>query len=294
MHSTQIARLAAHVADRATPLARLKCVTDPAAITNYWVASRKRLDLWHHGLARHSYFEAAGRPLALRVWWKEHAAMIEEILVSEMLTRVFAAFASVSDATANCIEMSPITHSIFQSHLEARNRALQMILFGRGATVSQTVGLNRLRRTSERWTDLLIGQMAATRCDAILYGFDPQRVEDQAVEYRSIHCERELRGIRTFIDSSLVIAVRSRTSSVAALPHANAQVARAVLGFFAPTSFDSIGLPISDHRIRANVALTQRAETGDARPVIWEHTPDATTDSDVRSSPPKTPIRWLL
>jgi hypothetical protein len=48
---------------------------------------------------------------------------------------------------------------IYTGHLEARNRALNVLVYGRGFSTGEAAELNALRRRCERWCDLLLAHL---------------------------------------------------------------------------------------------------------------------------------------
>ena len=66
-------------------------------------------------------------------------------------------------------------------HLEARNRAMNIMVYGRGFSIEDGVMLNRLRRRMERWTDMLLGRIMLQH-DISDLAFDAQRARDFATD----------------------------------------------------------------------------------------------------------------
>ncbi|WP_168564092.1 hypothetical protein [Crateriforma spongiae] len=97
MHCLQLANLASLLAQRGHAIAYREDAICPRALTDYWVACRSRSDLWHQAMARNRQTHQAGDWVALRRWWDDHLVVLQEILVSEMLSRVVACLAAASD-----------------------------------------------------------------------------------------------------------------------------------------------------------------------------------------------------
>ena len=76
-------------------------------------------------------------------------------------------------------EVEPVARSILMSHLEARNRALFLIVQGGGVGTREANALNVLRRKTERWTDLFIAYLLPAG-DVIDLAIEPARAEDFA------------------------------------------------------------------------------------------------------------------
>ena len=107
MHCIALAELASLLAHQAPAIFQLRPNIAADSLTRYWIQSRQRLDQWHRGLAGYTLLEHAGRPLAMQTWWADHAPLLEEIIVSETLTRVFAAIGFGIDQARNQREVEP-------------------------------------------------------------------------------------------------------------------------------------------------------------------------------------------
>jgi len=242
MHCIELARIATLIAAQGPSLVLLRPSIPADAMTRYWVASRQRTELWNRGLARLAALEAAGRPLAIDAWWFEHVPMIEEILVSEMLTRVMAAVGAALDDAVEERDVEPVTHSIFQSHLESRNRVLRVLLFSRGRSVEQALRLNRLRRCVERWTDFLIAPLVRVRPDSIQFAIDAGRARTYASENSLDYRDRVSDGVNWLSAATLELSLGALCDRRPALPQANRQLGESVLACLRPQLFDSLGV----------------------------------------------------
>ncbi|HBJ37123.1 MAG TPA: hypothetical protein DDZ51_20695 [Planctomycetaceae bacterium] len=245
MHCIELARIATFIAAQGASLAIVRPSIPASAITQYWVASRQRTELWNRGLARLVEMEATGRPLAIDGWWFEHVPMIEEILVSETLSRVMAAVGAVLDDGIEDREIEPVTHSVFQTHLESRNRVLRILLFSRGRSVEQALRLNRLRRCVERWTDLLIAPLVRLRPDSVQFAIDAGRARAYASECSDDDRNRGSDGSDWLSAATLELSLGGLCDRRAALPQANQQIGESVLAYLRPELFDSLGVPYS-------------------------------------------------
>lgn len=294
MHCIELARIATLIAAQGPSLAMLQPHIPANAMTGYWVASRQRTELWNQGLARLVELEAAGRPLAIDAWWFEHVPMIEEILVSEMLTRVMAAVGAVLDDEIENRDVEPVTHSVFQTHLESRNRVLRLLLFSRGRSVEQALRLNRLRRCVERWTDLLIAPLVRVRPDSIQFAIDAGRARAYADECPVDYRDRGSDGVNWLSAATMEISLGGLCDRRAALPQANQQVGESVLACLRPQVFDSLGIP--------HTSATQRIVAGHSPecPPARENVPRNRGDKHLLFHAPQTRpaapnlVRWTF
>lgn len=244
MHSVLIADLAALASQHGAAIVRGHDDVPPEAVSEYWASSRGRMDLWFQALTRFRNARNSGDSLAMRRWWSEHLVVMEEVLVCDMLTRVIAALAVGLDTgeNADANEISPVTHSIHLSHLDATNRVHKMMLEGRGGSVQDAVRLNRLRKGVERWTDVLIGRMSFHSSTPLQYSFDRDRAEAFAKETR-LYPSGPARDTAAWImNAAMHDMLRQRTSPQAALPEANRAVASSVMLMLRPDRFDSVGV----------------------------------------------------
>ncbi len=144
--------------------------TSPAALNAYWIASRQRADNWHEALCIYRHrLENGGASQRLSVWIQLRR-IIEEVLLSEVLTRVLAAMATHMENDGLDEDAGPIASNVALSHAEARHRCLQIMVDGVGQPVSDAVQLNRMRFQLEEWTDMLLAQIGTQqeRCNTVI------------------------------------------------------------------------------------------------------------------------------
>jgi hypothetical protein len=241
MHCVLIADLAAMMSQHGPAILQGSDRVPAEAVSQYWSASRNRLELWHQTMARYRAAEDSGNVMQLKFWWQQHAGIMEEVLVTEMLTRVVAAIAAGLDAMQRVDEISPVTHAVYLSHLEARNRVQQIMLFGRGNSVSDAVRLNRLRRVVERWTDTIIGRVSIEMPDLTRYAINVDRARQHASEARDFSVGVAGRTATWLMNAAMHDTLRRRTSKHTSLPGANQAVANSVALMLRPDLFDSVG-----------------------------------------------------
>jgi hypothetical protein len=178
MHALELIMLAATVASQGRQLIRSTEPWVPRPLNDYWCISKIRLDRWYAQLRKFSNAIAQEQSWS----WQQARPVVEEILASEILTRVWAAAATARDRYAGTCEAEPLVRSILIGHLEARNRALRLLLYAPGVAADDAVELNALRSQTERWTDLLIGSLLAED-DVAEFAVDPERARDFAQDF---------------------------------------------------------------------------------------------------------------
>ncbi len=226
MHACDLLELAAIVSAHGPQLIQSGQRVPAGAAEQYWTASKVRLDRW-------------GR--SLKEGPEKNLDVLEEILISEVLTRVWTAVLCGYDRRHGTDEVEPVARSVLIGHMEARHRVLTLMVGQRGINAAAAMKLNRLRRRAERWTDMLLARLAGA-CPIAEFAADPQRARDFADDARC-------RGGRPFgrqawplVMMSLRAAFRRSVSPNSPNADLNGRIAAAILSFFPPEVFDSTGL----------------------------------------------------
>ena len=115
-----------------------------APLEQYWATSRFRFENWTRLLRDYAEMHEPPSPEDLDRWIEIRAAL-DEIFVSEILTRVWSAVLVACDRRARTNLAEPIARSVLGSHIEARHRALALLVHG-GA-----VGVNDCRGCCCHW-----------------------------------------------------------------------------------------------------------------------------------------------
>ncbi|QDS92057.1 hypothetical protein FF011L_07930 [Roseimaritima multifibrata] len=242
MHCINTAELAAVVAHHGPGLLYHRSMLPTEAMTKYWTAARNRFDLWHHAIGRYRRIEESGHTIELRQWWDDHIPLLEEVLVTECLTRVYAALASGLDRECAKSEIKPIAHSVHLTHIEVRFRVLNLMVHGRGGRVDEAVRLNRLRTEVERWTDVLLGSMGAHFPEPLEYAINQRRAAAHANDARLLPAGAARDTANWLTSATMRDALMRRCSNAPALPACNRQVTEAVMLCLRPDLFDSHGM----------------------------------------------------
>lgn len=174
MHAGQLVELAAIVAAHGPALVHGCRRLSPQGMWQYWIASKCRQDRWLRRL------KAPG------TGWPELAIVLAEIITSEMLTRCWAAVTWAHDRHHQTDESGPLARSVLLGHVEARHRALRLLVCWPEPDGAEAARLNRLRRQTERWTDLLLGYLLGLG-DVAEFAFDAQRARDFSADLRYRH-----------------------------------------------------------------------------------------------------------
>jgi hypothetical protein len=240
MQPHQLVEVAALIAGQSPVLLRLAGPISETALEQYWVSAKCRLDRWGRAL-KHYSTELQATAASRSLLWSEAQPVLEEILTSEVLTRVWTAVGCALDRRHRQSEVAPIVRSIYIGHLEARHRVLNLMLHGQGFGIEAAVMLNRSRQRIERWIDMLLGYVQ-TGGDVQEFAFDAERMLDFAEDIQ--HEQFSPGGQLAW--QMVLASLRSNfvASLHPTLPNddLNQRIAAAVLSTFDTDAFDSTGV----------------------------------------------------
>ena len=241
MHANQLAEIGSWVAIHSANLVFGEGEQPTLAATTYWSASKVRLQRWVTAL---KMFDQDMRdPDSSHDPWPALEIVVQEILLSEVLSRIWSATVMTHDWYHQTDELHGLVHSVHVSHIEAKNRAIRILLYGQAKNETAFDRINRVRRRLERWTDLFLGQLP--RVDkSIIFGFDRHRVEDFNKEQRYF-VGREYVTRQRLLMSSFASDLMKDQTLYAANPELNREIAAGTLACFPSDRFDSHGLPKS-------------------------------------------------
>jgi hypothetical protein len=230
MHAYELVEVAALVAVNAADVLSRGQISANQVVP-YWTASRIRLDCWSLALKEYLQLQISSTPQVsaagpLVVGWRTVRPVLEEILAAEVLTRVWSGLISLANTRH---ALAPVVRRVYIGHMEARNRALNVLVYGRGFDNQEAAELNALRRRCERWTDLLLAyvlNVAAGQSRLIdEYAFEPNRLHEFARDLTED--DNVLSG--QLLQSSLHGAFGSRSDRTTPHPGLNQRIAEAVL-----------------------------------------------------------------
>ncbi len=234
MQAHEFAELATLVATHGPSLVRLPGEIPRDGLEDYWIASKSRLDAWA------SFLKRAGDDGYKKL--RNHlAGTVEEIVVSEMLTRVWGAVLTAHDELREDALAGPIGKTILLGHIEIRNRALRHLVDGK-VPLYDAVRLNRLVEKTERWTDLLVGRLMDL-ADVSVFAFDAGRARDFCDDLTRRKEEPGSRLIWPLLLSSLRAGYRRSLCPLQPHTELNERVAAAVVSCFKAEVFDESGVP---------------------------------------------------
>jgi hypothetical protein len=277
MQAREMVELAALASSQGPSLMQGSGTMSATGVEQYWAASRCRLERWGRSLKTlrtgNTDEPKHGRRAAQLT---RGCGVLEEILTSEVLTRVWAAVLTGYDRCHTSMECEPIGRSILVGHVEARNRALKILVEGPGINSEEAVALNRLRQRAERWTDLLVGHLGIA-CDLSEFAHDPVRAREFSTELVE---RKDNRHVWALVLASLRAAFRQGLSMATPNADSNARIGASVMACLSADMFDCTGMLPSLWITRLTNTTTD-AEfliadlfTDDAKPVAEErHSP---------------------
>ena len=167
--------------------------------------------------------------------------------MSEMLTRIWSAAVVTHDWHNQSDEMHGLAHSIHVAHIEARNRAVRIMLQGQAIDEAAFDQMNALRRRIERWTDLFLGQLPESEYSS-QFAFDRGRVQDFNQEQNET-LGPEYQTRQRVLTASFATDLLRGKIPYAANPDLNREIAAGILACFPSDRFDGHGMPKSARMI---------------------------------------------
>lgn len=279
----QIAETAAFASARSTFLIESTAAIPDQHLHDYWKCCRGRTMDWLRNLDG-LISEAAVTPPEdhLRLW-SSAEPLIAEVFVTEILTRVWAAILTSADLHRKDAVGGPIARHTLKGHTEARNRCLTLMASSLQVPIVKMSQVDRLRRKSERWSDLLIGHLVLNyQLDE--FAFETSRSLDfgQSQMREIIAATDEpvwefvLAGVRLAFSSVDTVAAPSDTW--------NRGVVRSVLGSFPADSFDGTGTFKSVRRVRIERPQRDSNKVSDALLQTLENANRTTRRSSLKFS----------
>lgn len=208
---------------------------------DYYILSRNRLNRWMRDLNDTEAGVPITDPLHLPGLSSRHhvaRSLAEQVLINEMLTRIWTVMLVARDRFRRENRLEPLAHNVFLGQLTVRHRALSVCLNQPGLTADDVVAIDRLRRGTERWTDLLNCALM-NAYDLWSYAFD----EDQARDFLKDRREQQSMDSRSHAWILILAGLRHSfpdTDSLGAPLHEDdRRIVRLMLTAFPDNSRDS-------------------------------------------------------
>lgn len=257
MKVSELADLAGAIAATSGQLFRGRGRIFDCHVQQYWNFSRERMGYWRDSLQGHLQRTEAidMQSPEGHSYWKHVQPTIEEILVSEISTRVWSSVATCYDRKLGVGDIEPVVRGVFIGHQECRNRALTMLLSGIHCPRRDAANLNQLRIRCERWCDLLLGYLESCAPSvSVGFCFDPARVAQFAEERREqLHGPMGSLGWSVLL-ASLQASFRKTAKSKCPNPQLNTLVGQSILECVDAVEFSSLGAELGDFTNRVDRA----------------------------------------
>lgn len=158
-----------------------------SALWNYFDQTRKHVGRWSSFLEKSSA-EVHGLSETMRKQtWHQAEPVLAEVFALEMLSRVWSTVLIASDVRRGASHAAPVAHSAMSGQRHLRHLCLGFMVNYSHGTEPRVAHVDRFRQRIERWTDVLIGHMAA-RYAVVDFAFDHKR----ALEFGHDQLERRL------------------------------------------------------------------------------------------------------
>lgn len=131
--------------------------------------------------------------------------LLAEILVTAMPIRLWAAAVCAADRNSPIPAAIPLCRSVVDLHTQMFTRALQILATPGAIDDDSFFPLNRLRRQTERWTDLLIGRYVV-EYDLDHLAFDVDQARDFGQRHLDQARQNPQRRVRSLAHAGLRLA----------------------------------------------------------------------------------------
>lgn len=188
-----------------------------AALKDYWVAARLQLDDWTRE------FLALANPSSRTEKWpyrNQRAGLAEEILVQQMLSRIWLAVLTAREYQGFGPESlaGALANSVYDAHEELRNRVMKALAEPDFLPPADVQKLLRLCERTDRWSDQLLAWLSEWGSLAALAA-DPYRMNDFTADWDRIRSPKRRQQTWNLLKASLRSSYESRMFRYA--PHSS-------------------------------------------------------------------------
>lgn len=245
MHARQLVEIAGLLSLRSGPLLRSGAPLCSDTLSEYWIASRCRLDCWGRTLRTLGHSRTAppadeAGDLLVR--------LVEEITLSETLTRIVAAICSAEDQRRRGEEAGPIGQNMLDGQREAASRLRALVFAWWPADSPRSRHARSLTKQAERWTDVLLAYVASS-ADVERFSHDPSRLREYLYDVQTHGADSSQAASQL-----LSLGLRESFTSARQPPlndDLNRRIGGAAMALFGAAGFDGHGLPRSAWMLRA-------------------------------------------
>ncbi|MCA9058841.1 MAG: hypothetical protein KDA85_10085 [Planctomycetaceae bacterium] len=149
-------------------------------ISDYYILNRNRFNRWMRDLTDLESGVELRDPLTLiglPSRKPQVKSLAETILINEMLIRLWTILMMARERYHNQDQIRPVVHNVYLGQLSVRHKALSVCLADSSLSPTDVIDINRLRNSTERWTDLL-GCSMMNDFNLWEYAFDRERAAE--------------------------------------------------------------------------------------------------------------------
>ncbi|MEZ6063198.1 MAG: hypothetical protein R3C19_22865 [Planctomycetaceae bacterium] len=173
---------------------------------DYYIRSRNRFNRWMRDLNDLESCVQIRDPLhliGLSPLRPPIQSLTEQILINDLVNRVWTIMLAACDRHRREDRIEPLANNVHRGHMTVRHKALGICLNDKSLTSEQLIHIDRLRSSTERWSDLLSCTLMA-EYDLWSYAFDKvrsreffhDRFQQDSLESRSPAWTLILAGLR--------------------------------------------------------------------------------------------------
>jgi hypothetical protein len=229
------------------------------ALQRYWSCSRAQSRLWLARLTDFPVEIATASPQRRELLWQRTKSLLADVLVGELVARVWGAVLSAGDCAAREVCGNPIARSVLVQHAAVRHRALQVMTENSCLTVDEVAPLDRLRRRLERWTDVLVGHLVR-RYGLAEFAFDAERAREFGEEQLQDSWSAAELQVWDLYFVCLRTSLPDATLPGGRLGELREEIARTMLSTFPRDAFLDTGM-MKSVRLQRLLAGADRSET---------------------------------
>jgi hypothetical protein len=230
--------IAALVTLRGPTMARIGTIPVMTHVESYWRASRARHDEWRNLI--HSFYLPTiqpKRPMSYGLW-SIFRGLTEEVFASDPLVRCWNCVVEIL-AEEPCEALRSFCQSVMIGQMEARHQLMEILYDLRGLDESQAKVLDQVRRSTERWSDMLLGYLSGWG-DITDLAFELDHALDFAHTFHE-GTAAERRAAESVLLEGLGSSASRVILSCSPHPELNERIATSILASLRPDILDATG-----------------------------------------------------
>ena len=239
MHSVEVGLSVKSLAEVALLVSRVgRCVIDdgrepsPNSLREFWQQTRSLQQQW---TLRLGAWSAEDDPKLSQL-----AELCTQLFISEMLTRVWSTVLRGVDLHTGRDDLSRVARNAVSGLLQVRHGVMSRLLQQPDSSAAEVAEIERVRRRSDRWTDLLIGNLAGSR-ELFEFAFDVERAKDFATESIEYDPATGPHPVEHLVAAGLRMAFLGQLPGTPLTEPAFTQLVQSVLGALPQAAFHQDG-----------------------------------------------------